>query len=167
MMECHNLWKREDNMSKQLSWLSSVFYLFQIALNRCSSMSRYVEEQGLVIESLQTELQKLYRQHFFKTISLSGKLAPICSKVKKEYREEFYISTVEYYNYCLTACLYAKCCDLIGWILELGPSIHFRIDGRDRLYGFRSKLKHRIFGNMVDKLSREVVKCYLRLENCR
>ena len=47
--------------------------------------------------------------------------------------------------YCLTACLYAKCCDLIGWILELGPSIHFRIDGPDRLYGFRSKLKHRNF----------------------
>ena len=99
MMECHNLWKREDNMSKQLSWLSALFYLFQIALNRCSSRSRYVEEQGLVIESLQTELQKLYHQHFFKAISLSGKLAPICSKVKKEYREGFYISTVEYYKY--------------------------------------------------------------------
>ena len=48
-------------------------------------------------------------------------------------------------HYCLTACLYAKCCNLIGWILELGPSIHFRIDGPDRLYGFRSKLKQRIF----------------------
>ena len=36
--------------------------------------------------------------------------------------------------YCLTACLYAKCCNLIGWIMERGPSIHFRIDGPDRLY---------------------------------
>ena len=62
-------------------------------------------------------------------------------------------------DYCLTACLYEKCCNLIGWILELGPSIHFRIDGPDRLYGFRSKLKHRIFGKMVEKLSTEVVKC--------
>ena len=61
-------------------------------------------------------------------------------------------------DYCLTACLYAKCWDLIGWIMEHGPSIHFRIDGPDRLYGFRSKLKHRIFGKMVEKLSTEVVK---------
>ena len=29
--------------------------------------------------------------------------------------------------------------------MERGPSIHFRIDGPDHLYGFRSKLKHRIF----------------------
>ena len=61
--------------------------------------------------------------------------------------------------YCLIACLYAKCCDLIGWILEPGPSIYFRMDGPDHLYGFRSKLKHRIFGKMVEKLSTEVVKC--------
>ena len=47
--------------------------------------------------------------------------------------------------YCLTACLYAKCCNLIGWIMERGPSIHFRKDGPDHLYGFRSKLKRRIF----------------------
>ena len=52
--------------------------------------------------------------------------------------------------YCLTACLYAKCCNLIGWIIECGPSIHFRIDGPDHSYVFRSKLKHRIFGKMVD-----------------
>ena len=65
--------------------------------------------------------------------------------------------------YCLTACLYAKCCNLIGWIMERGPSIYFRIDGPDHLYGFRSKLKHRIFGKMVEKLSTEVVKiCYVR-----
>ena len=60
--------------------------------------------------------------------------------------------------YCLTACLYAKCCNLIGWIMERGPSIHFRIDDRDRLYGFRLKLKHSIFGEMTEKLSTEVMK---------
>ena len=38
-------------------------------------------------------------------------------------------------SYWLTACLYAKCCNLIGWIMEHGPSIHFRIDGPDRLSG--------------------------------
>ena len=47
--------------------------------------------------------------------------------------------------YCLNACLYAKCCNLIGWILELGPSIHLRIDDPDHSYGFQSKLKHKIF----------------------
>ena len=62
------------------------------------------------------------------------------------------------YFYCLTACLYAKCCHLIGWIMERGPSLHFRIDGPDRLYGFQSKLKHRIFEKMTEKLSPEVVK---------
>ena len=61
--------------------------------------------------------------------------------------------------YCLTACLYAKCCYLIGWInTECGPSIHFRTDGPDHLYGFRSKLKLRIFGKIVEELSTEVVK---------
>ena len=45
---------------------------------------------------MRTELQKLYCQHFFKTISLSGKLAPIYSKVKKDYRKESYISAAEY-----------------------------------------------------------------------
>ena len=39
--------------------------------------------------------------------------------------------------------------------MEHGPSIHFRIDGLDRLYGFRSKLKQRIFGKMVENLSTE------------
>ena len=34
----------------------------------------------------------------------------------------------------------------------------FRIDGPDRLYGFRSKLKHRIFGKITEKPSTEVVK---------
>ena len=33
--------------------------------------------------------------------------------------------------------------------------IHFHIDGPDRLYGFRSKLKQRIFGKMVENLSTE------------
>ena len=99
-MECYNLWERGDNLSKQLSWLSFVFYLFQIAGYRYSSISKSVElEEGLVIEGLRTELQKLYREHFFKTICLSGKLAPFYSEVKKEHREESYISAVEYYNY--------------------------------------------------------------------
>ena len=70
-------------------------------------------------------------------------------------------------HYCLAACLYAKCCNLIGWIMERGPSIHFRIDGPDRLYGSRSKIKHSIFGKMTEKLSTEVVKNQLRSENCR
>ena len=39
--------------------------------------------------------------------------------------------------------------------MEYGPFIHFRIDGPDRLYGFRSKLKQRIFGKMVENLSTE------------
>ena len=76
---------------------------------------------------------------------------------QKSLKETFY--ALNLYHYCLTACLYAKCSNLIGWILELGPSIHFRIDGPDRLYGFRSKLKQGIFGKMVEKLLTEVVKC--------
>ena len=99
VMECSNLWKRGDNLSKQLSWISSVFYLFRIAGYRYSSISRYFElEEGLVLKSSQTELQKIYRHHFFKTI-LFGKLALIYSKVKKGDREESFISAVEYYKY--------------------------------------------------------------------
>ena len=65
MMECCNLGKRGDNLSQQLSWLSSVFYLFRIA--GYSSISRYFKlEEGLAIESLRTELRKLYRQHILK-----------------------------------------------------------------------------------------------------
>ena len=53
VMECYNLWECGDNLSKQSCWLSSVFYLFQIAGYRYSSISRYAElEEGLVIESL-------------------------------------------------------------------------------------------------------------------
>ena len=33
--------------------------------------------------------------------------------------------------YCLTACLYAKCWNLIGWIMERESSIHFYIDVPD------------------------------------
>ena len=47
-------------------------------------------------------------------------------------------------NYCLTACLHAKCCNPIGWILELGPSIHFRIDGRT-VYTLSIKVKTQDF----------------------
>ena len=42
------------------------------------------------------------------------------------------------------------------WLIrEHGPSIQSRIDGPDRLYGFRLKLKHRIFGKRLEKLSTE------------
>ena len=51
-----------------------------------------------------------------------------------------------------------KMLHLIGWIVECGPSVHFCIDGPDRLYGFSPKLKHSIFGKMTEKLSTEVVK---------
>ena len=37
-------------------------------------------------------------------------------------------------HYCLTACLYAEYSNLIGWIMECGPSIHFHRDGLDPLY---------------------------------
>ena len=40
----------------------------------------------------------------------------------------------------------------------LWTTIHFRTDTSDHLYGFRSKLKHRIFGKMAEKLSTEVIK---------
>ena len=68
-----------------IDWMDS-----RVAGCRFSSISRYFElEEGLVIESLRTELQKLYGQHFLKIISLSGKLAPVYSvKVKKEYGED-------------------------------------------------------------------------------
>ena len=72
------------------------------------------------------------------------------------YREKNKQKTFITCCYCLTACLYAKCWNLIGWIMECGPSIHFCIDGQDHLYGFGSKLKHRIFGKMVEKLPTEV-----------
>ena len=56
--------------------------------------------------------------------------------------------------YCPTACLNAKCCNLIGWILERGPSIHFRIDGPDRSYGFRSKLKKNFWEDDRETINR-------------
>ena len=31
VMECYTLWKCGDNLSKELSWLSTVFYLYQMA----------------------------------------------------------------------------------------------------------------------------------------
>ena len=88
VMECYTLWKRGDNLSKELSWLSTVFYLFQIAGYNFPSISNYLEiDEGITVKNLKTELQKLYRQHFFKTISLSSKLAQIYDKIKKEYRK--------------------------------------------------------------------------------
>ena len=56
--ECYNLGKRGNNLSKQLSWLSSVFYLFQIAGYRYSSISRYAElEEGLVKKNCELNLK--------------------------------------------------------------------------------------------------------------
>ena len=40
---------------------------------------------------------------------------------------------------------YKKSCNLIGWIIEHGPSTHFPIDGPDHLYGFLPHLKDRFF----------------------
>ena len=68
VMECCNLWKRGDDLSKELRWLSLVFYLFRIAGYRYFSISRYFElEEGLIVESSRTELQKLY--YTFSTFS--------------------------------------------------------------------------------------------------
>ena len=100
VMEWYTLWKCGDNLSKELSWLSTVFYLLQIAGYKFPSISNYLEiDEGITVKNLKTELQKLYRQHFLKTISLSSKLAPIYGKIKKEYREELYVSQVEYHKY--------------------------------------------------------------------
>ena len=99
-MECYTLWKCGDKLRKELNWLSTVFYLLQIAGYNFPSISNYLEvDEGITVKNLKTELQKLYRQHFFKTISLSSKLAPIYGKIKKEYREEPYVSQVEYHKY--------------------------------------------------------------------
>ena len=51
--------------------------------------------------------------------------------------------------------IYAKYCNLIGWIMEHGLSIHFRIDGPDRLYGTSSQSKHGFWGKLERNLSTE------------
>ena len=57
MIEHGSPWKHGDNLSKQLSWLSAVFYLFRLqGVIRCPSISRYFELEGHLTESLQTEL---------------------------------------------------------------------------------------------------------------
>ena len=38
--------------------------------------------------------------------------------------------------------------------MERGPSIHFRIDGPDRLYGFRSKLKQHFWEDDRETINR-------------
>ena len=84
-MKCYTLWKCGDNLSIELSWLSTVFYLLQIAGYNFPSISNYLEiNEGITVKNLKTELEKLYRQHFFKTISLSSKLAPIYGKIKRK-----------------------------------------------------------------------------------
>ena len=98
--ECYTVWKRGDNYSKQLSWLTAVFYLFEMAGHRYYSISNYFElDEERVIKNLRSELQRLFHQHFFKTISSSKKLEPIYSKVKKEFKEESYLSDVDYHKY--------------------------------------------------------------------
>ena len=73
VMECYALWKCGDNLSKELSWLSTVFCLLQITGYNFPSISNYLEiVEGITVKNLKTKLQKLYRQHFFKTISLSS-----------------------------------------------------------------------------------------------
>ena len=67
---------------------------------------------------------------------------PKCSYVKPTHART--ITTDD----CLTKCSYAKSCNLIGWIIGHGPSIHFRTDGRDRLSGLWFQLKHRLLGKM-------------------
>ena len=69
VMECYTLWKCGDNLSKELSWLSTVFYLLQIARYKfpSSSISNYLEiDERITVKYLKSELQKLYCQHFFK-----------------------------------------------------------------------------------------------------
>ena len=46
---------------------------------------------------------------------------------------------------------------LVEGLLKGAWTLH--IDGPGHLYGFGSKLKHRIFGKIVEKLSTDVVKC--------
>ena len=38
------------------------------------------------------------------------------------------------------------------WIMERGPSIHFRIDGSDHLYAFSIKVKTQDFKKVAEKL---------------
>ena len=38
--------------------------------------------------------------------------------------------------YCLTKCLYKKCRNLIGWIVECRQSARFRIDSPERFTAF-------------------------------
>ena len=64
-MESYTLWKCGDNLSKELSWLSTVFYLLQTAGYNFPSISNYVEiDEGITVKNLKTELQKLYRQNY-------------------------------------------------------------------------------------------------------
>ena len=67
VMECYTLWKCGDKV--------------QIAGYNFLSISNYLEiDEGMTVKNLKTELQKLYRQHFFKTISLSQSCQPCRSQ---------------------------------------------------------------------------------------
>ena len=123
--------------------------------NRLTFWRFTFREKLLVAQWIRTSNPQIISARFSHcVIALAG-----TSPVRLSFLSQTDVPIIIITTYCLTACLDAKCRDLIGWILELGPSIHFRIDGPDHLYGFRSKLKHGIFGKMVEKLSIEVVKC--------
>ena len=80
-------------------------------------------------------------------------LPEILSPVTNAVNNELALNLVYTCLYCLTACLYAKCYNLIGWIMERGPPIHFRTDGPDRLHSTSSQLKPRFLGKLENQLS--------------
>ena len=82
---------------------------------------------------------------FFETLSNEAAGVTLCVRLNLPYLESsnsdslcnlFSSKTIYTPDYCLTKCLYAKSCNPTGWIVRCGPSLHFRIDDPDRLYGF-------------------------------
>ena len=50
-MECYTLWKCGDNLSRELSLLSTVFYLLQIAGYNFPSIPNYLEiDEGITVK---------------------------------------------------------------------------------------------------------------------
>ena len=129
-------WISKVNVSGSAKWMHCAGSIFSMKLSRF---------MGKAIKLLLTELVDQCRNIL--PLALSA-LVSLRSVSPEQDAGNIFL-------YCLTAYLYAKCWNLIGWIMEHGPSIHFRIDGPDRLYGFRPKLKKRIFGKMVENLSTE------------
>ena len=56
-------------------------------------------DENIVIKKLKDKLRQLYENHFYHQIEVSKKLKPLYSKIKKEYKEESYISRIDYYKY--------------------------------------------------------------------